>query len=510
MAREIDPGHDIRPLVRRLSKPPSEWRRRDLVALCLDDGIRVLNFRYASLDGKLRELRLPVTDPGRLDRVLAAGERVDGSSLFPGLFPTGSSDLYAVPVYRRAFLDPFAPDELNLLCRFAGPDGEPSPLTPDNLLADVADGLRVATGLDLLGLAEVEFYLVLDRPDARFAGKTQRSYHQSAPYLHGRPIVDEMLRRAAEILGRVKYAHSEVGYIERLESDEPELDGKRVEQHELELDLLPVEDLGAWLPVVRWLVRAVADRHGASVTFVPKLDEGMAGSGLHHHLALERQGVNIVERQDGGLSEEALAMIGGLLAHADSLTAFGNTVAASYLRLVPGQEAPTRIGWGERNRSSLIRVPLSFRTEGRLDRVFNPGEDGAYPDDLARPTVEYRSPDGSAFVQLLLAAVTLAVRDGLEDAGAAVRARSLEVDGDAAQAERLELLPATAVEAAERLRADRGFYERGGFAPRLLDLVVEKLESEADLGLSARLRSLPAAERLAASRRLMHKDVHKN
>lgn len=203
-------------------------------------------------------------------------------------------------------------------------------------------------------------------------------------------------------------------------------------------------------------------------------------------------------------------MVGGLLARAGSLTAFGNTVAASYLRLVPGQEAPTRIGWGERNRSSLVRVPLSFRTAERLDRLFNPDEDGPYPEGLARPTVEYRSPDGSAFVQLLLAAVTLAVREGLEDDGAVVRARALRVDGDAAQVERLELLPATAVEAAERLRADRLFYERGGFPPRLLDLVVEKLEAEADQGLSARLRALPAAERLAASRRLMHKDVHKN
>ena len=29
---------------------------------------------------------------------------------------------------------------------------------------------------------------------------------------------------------RVKYAHAEVGYIDRLESSDPELDGKRVEQ----------------------------------------------------------------------------------------------------------------------------------------------------------------------------------------------------------------------------------------------------------------------------------------
>ena len=62
---------------------------------------------------------------------------------------------------------------------------------------------------------------------------------------------------------------------------------------------MPIEDLGCWLTVARWLIRAIADRHGASVTFVPKLDEGMAGSGMHLHLAVERDGVNAMRRAGG-------------------------------------------------------------------------------------------------------------------------------------------------------------------------------------------------------------------
>ena len=123
-----------------------------------------------------------------------------------------------------------------------------------------------------------------------------------------------MLRAASAITGAVKYCHAEVGYIDRIESSDPELDGKRVEQYELEIDLAPVEDLGCWLPVLRWLVREVANRHGASVTFVPKLDEGMAGSGMHLHLALARDGQNVMRGPDGDLSPEARGLIGGLLA----------------------------------------------------------------------------------------------------------------------------------------------------------------------------------------------------
>ena len=75
-------------------------------------------------------------------------------------------------------------------------------------------------------------------------------------------------------------------------------------------------------------------------------------------------------------------------------SAFGNTVAASYLRLVPGQEAPTQICWGYHPRSSLVRVPLDFSTQKRVDQVMNPEEKGAWPDAVARPTVEYRTPEG--------------------------------------------------------------------------------------------------------------------
>ena len=508
-----DLDHDIRPLVRRLGKPPEEWQRADLVRFCLDERIRVLNLRYPSFDGKLRELRLPVNDRSYLDRLLAAGERVDGSSLFPGLFDAGESDLYAVPVYRWAFRNPFAEDELDVVCRFADRDGNPAP-TPDNLLAEVAGRLTRSTGLSLTALAELELYLVLDRRDDRFTGKAQRAYHQSSPYLHGRELADELLRVVAEVTGRVKYCHAEVGYIDRMRSDDPELADRRLEQYELEMELMPVEDLGCWLTVARWLARTVADRRGASATFAPKLDEGMAGSGMHVHLALERDGVNAMNGVDGELSAEGLRLVGGLLGRAGPLTAFGNTVASSYLRLVPGQEAPTRVCWGRRNRSALIRVPLSFGTGGRLDRLMNPREEGELPPALSRPTVEYRSPDGSAFPHLLLAAVTLAVEEGLSSEASLERARELEVTGDLADRpdlrERLDRLPDTAVDAARALREERGFFEQGGFLPRLLDRVIAKLEAERDEGLSERLQALPVSERLAESRRLMHKDLHKH
>ncbi|MBL0715371.1 MAG: hypothetical protein JJV98_16910 [Desulfosarcina sp.] len=60
-----------------------------------------------------------------------------------------------------------------------------------------------------------------------------------------------------------------------------------------------------------------------------------------------------------GLSDTAKKLIASLLVCA-SLTAFGNTVPTSFLRLVLDQEAPTRICRGDRNRSVLVQVPLGW------------------------------------------------------------------------------------------------------------------------------------------------------
>ena len=147
-----------------------------------------------------------------------------------------------------------------------------------------------------------------------------------------------------------------------------------------------------------------------------------------------------------------------------------------------------------------------------MDQVMNPAEKSAYPSELARPTVEYRSPDGSAFAHLLLAAVTLAAYEGLTSAESLALARKLEVKGNLSPSGEsiFESLPASAVAAARSLRQSRSFFEQGGFPPALVDRVLEKLEAEDDEGLSEKLRALPAAERLDASRRLMHKDLHKH
>ena len=120
-------------------------------------------------------------------------------------------------------------------------------------------------------------------------------------------------------------------------------------------------------------------------------------------------------------------LIGGVLEHAAPLAAFGNTVTSSYLRLVPGQEAPTKITWGRLDRRTLLRVPLDFAAPSLLEHGLNPVSETPDPRRLARSTIEYRGPDGTAFQHLLLAAVAVCVEEGLADPASLDLARKLEV-----------------------------------------------------------------------------------
>ena len=89
--------YNLNPIARAIGKKPQAFTKADIIKYILDNDIHELNFRYTGADGHLKVLNFVIQDADYLDEVLSSGERVDGSSLFPGLMEAGSSDLYVVP-----------------------------------------------------------------------------------------------------------------------------------------------------------------------------------------------------------------------------------------------------------------------------------------------------------------------------------------------------------------------------------------------------------------------------
>jgi glutamine synthetase len=228
-----------------------------------------------------------------------------------------------------------------------------------------------------------------------------------------------------------------------------------------------------------------------------------------------KNGKNIMRDDRGNLSVESKKLIGGLCNYADTLTAFGNTVASSYLRLVPDQEAPTRICWSDLNRSVMIRVPLGWTKMDNLAHVLNAQDKVQFQETMGRQTVELRSPDGSALVHLLLAGITLAAEWGLSNEKSLELVERYYVKGNIFQDEKLlnklPSLPRSCVDSAQLLLQKRDFYEREKIFPAsIIEYVANYLQAENDGNMSHYLANLPDDERLLEMRKIMHKDLHRH
>ncbi|HMS34995.1 MAG TPA: glutamine synthetase family protein [Ignavibacteria bacterium] len=482
--REYEVTLNPNKLVKYLKKPADEFTRHDIIRFIEENGIEMVNFRYAGEDGKLKTLNFVITSRDYLESILATGERVDGSSLF-SYVEAASSDLYVIPRFSSAFVNPFSEvPSLDLLCSYYTGEGKPLESAPEYILKKAHNEFKKATGLTFKAMGELEFYIV-GKKDDMYPAQDQKGYHNSQPFAKWEGLRKEAMNLMAQAGCKIKYGHSEVGNFTK--GDE------YFEQHEIEFQPVDAEDAADQILIAKWILRMLGHKYGVNISFAPKITVGKAGSGLHIHMQLEKDGVNIMT-DDYSISDIARKMIVGLLEKAKALTAFGNTVPLSYLRLVPHQEAPTNICWGDTNRSALVRVPLGWIAKTNMIRDANPFERYDVPYIPGKQTIELRTPDGSADIYHLLAGIIMAAQYGLEMSNALERAKELFVDVNIFKDENkkktysLEQLPVSCSQSADELEKDRSFFEKNNIFPKgTIDRFISHLRSYKDEKLSEKL-----------------------
>ena len=476
---ELNPNR----IIQYLGKPSEEFTKADLIKFIEENHIEIVNFRHMAGDGRLKTLNFVINSKAQLDRLLSMGERVDGSSLFSHI-DTASSDLYIIPRYKTAFVNPFSSvPTVDLLCSYYDKEGLPFSSAPEHVLRKAHSALEKSTGFNLKALGELEYYVIYEN-EHFYPATTQKGYHESSPFCRWERLRYEAMQIIAQTGGQIKYGHSEVGHILS--------DGPKMEQHEIEFMPVALEDAADQMAIAKWVLRMLGAKYGVVISFAPKVVVGHAGSGLHIHTKLVKDGKNVMIEEDR-LSDTAKKVIAGYLNMASSLTAFGNTVPLSYLRLVPHQEAPTNICWGDRNRSVLVRVPLGWLNAKNMIGDANPNEEETSLTGADSQTVEVRSPDGSADIYLLLAGLAVAARHGLEMEKSLELAEKLYVDVNIFSPEHKKLqkslpqLPRSCWDSAHELLKQREIYEQDGvFSSSLVDGLAKKLKSFNDKDLSER------------------------
>src|SRR4028118_146896 len=156
-------------LVRLLEKPAAAFTCSDPVQAVEQLELRQVNLRYVGGDGRLKTIAFPINSRAHLIEVLTQGERVDGSSIFPGT-ETKASDVYIVPRHRTAFINPIGErPSLDVLCSFYDEDGKPLPYAREQIVRRAAEVLLEESGMVLEAFGELEYYLV-DEPERGLAG----------------------------------------------------------------------------------------------------------------------------------------------------------------------------------------------------------------------------------------------------------------------------------------------------------------------------------------------------
>jgi glutamine synthetase len=213
----------------------------------------------------------------------------------------------------------------------------------------------------------------------------------------------------------------------------------------------------------KYVVHNVAHAYGKTATFMPKPLVGDNGSGMHVHQSFSKNGENVFAgNKYGGLSEEALFYIGGIIKHAKALNAIANASTNSYKRLVPGFEAPVMLAYSARNRSASIRIPHVTSAKARR--------------------IEIRFGDPTANPYLCFAAMLMAGLDGIKNKIHPGDAMDKDLyDLPAEEAAEIPTVATSLQEALHALDTDRAFLTEGGvfsddFIDSYINLKMEEVQ----------------------------------
>jgi glutamine synthetase len=366
----------------------------------------MVDLKFTDLWGRWHHLTIPASQFG--PEIMQAGVGFDGSSV--GLKSVKSGDMVLIPDLRTAVRDPFWElPTLSFICTTFEADTHAAFANDPRNVAIRAEAFLRQTGIADQSLwgPEFEFYIFDDveyesgvnrasyRINCREAdwNSSQGGHGHYIP-LHGGyhaiPPKDQSYNLRSEIslvleeMGvPVKYHHHEVG---------------GPGQSEIETPMMGLIQAGDATMFIKYVTKMVAHRRGQTATFMPKPLYGEAGSGMHFHQHLFLNGVNVFYDPQGYgcMSQAALYYIGGLLAHGPALLAITNPSTNSYRRLVPGYEAPVNAFFSLGNRSAAVRIPKY-----------------ANQPDTAR--MEFRPPDATGNVYLMLAAQLMAGLDGIRN-----------------------------------------------------------------------------------------------
>ena len=313
----------------------------EMSQLIENNNVEWVQIHFTDLIGRLRVLHY-AADTFLADDLIINGSGFDGSSV--GMASVENSDMIAIPDIDTFHLLPHENDEARVIANIYNNNLKPFPGDPRYILKQTLEKVH-DQGFDEVRIApEMEFYVFQNNDLGEdYVPNASKGYLVPPPFDDVKQYRKDLAKLLVDCEYQVKYHHHEVGS----------------HQHEIEVKSLPALAAADFCMFFKFLARDIAPLYDLLVTFMPKPLQDDAGNGMHAHLCLFKEGVNIFydEHDKYRLSQTARYFIGGILDHARGIAAIANPTINSYKRLQPHFEAPIFVAWGQYNRSSLIRIP---------------------------------------------------------------------------------------------------------------------------------------------------------
>lgn len=386
-------------------------------------GTKFVRLQFVDIHGTPKNMAVPLVKPDDMEDILKDGLLFDGSSV-AGFVNINESDLIIKPDPETFSHLPWRPEEKGVcrfICDIYWPDGKPFEGDPRYILKRTLEKAK-NDGYEYNVGPEPEFFIVEKDEDGRIHPHDNGVYFDVEPVDQGTDMRRELVLGLEELKFEVEASHHEVA----------------PGQHEISFkfdDALKTADA---VITFKQAIKAIVDKMGYLVTFMPKPFFGENGSGMHCHQSLFKHSENLFYDPEGKnqLSQEAMYFMGGLLKHSPALACVVAPTINSYKRLVPGYEAPVYISYGLKNRSTLVRVPAS---RGKGTRI------------------EFRCPDPSCNPYLAFAAMLEAGMDGIKnkvDPGEPVEIDVFGLDESGLEEMGIKTLPSSLWEAYHALEKD--------------------------------------------------------
>lgn len=439
---------------------------QDIISLIQEKNIQMVDFKMVDINGQYRHVTIPAENLSA--DTMQYGIGFDASNY--GYAVVEKSDMVFIPDLDTAVIDPFCQIPTLSMTGNAmiidNPENRPLAQYPRNIVLAAEQYMKESGVADtMLILPEFEFYLfdqvgwevqpnsvgvTVDAQQSYWnsavEGKgcvipKQKAYHIAKPFDQSYECRSEMCLLMKEAGIDINYHHPEVAASG---------------QFEIEPQLGQMSKMADATMMIKYIVHNTALKYGKTATFMPKPIYGEAGSGMHVHMLLLKDGQPVFSDDAGyaHLSETAHYFMGGLLKHIHSLCALTNPSTNSFKRLVPGFEAPVTVGYATSNRSAVIRIP-------------------AYAKSPDKRRFELRNPDATCNPYFCYAAILMAGLDGVKnkiDPHASgwgpydVNLYTLSAEEKA----KLKSLPVSLDAALDALEADHNYLTAGGVFPEEL------------------------------------------